>query len=139
MTLCSPSSATFRTSPRCSHVHCLYEVATQPSTTNSHTLNFSPPRHHTMSTTTVTSTQLQETLSDYTIHLTGAPSPPPSSRTTNPPNWPASHRRVPNYQALDTGRDPNERPNGSNAGERAFLRIMFGGLWVNAVSEDKPC
>jgi len=98
-------------------------------------------------TNVVTISEL-ETLSDYTVHLTGydttnssatpSSNPPPSNTTgesySNPSTWPTDHRRVPDYRPIDRTRDPADRPNGNNGFERAFLRIMFGGLFMNATA-----
>lgn len=90
-------------------------------------------------TTTITTTEVQSVLSDYKIHLTGeqSTSSQQESESTasfqNPPDWPTDRRRVPDFRPIDYTRTSEERPNGSNAFERAFLTIMFTGVATNAV------
>lgn len=99
-------------------------------------------KHFIMSTTIVTTTELQNVLADYKIHLTGDnPSNQTSSSSSrnetrtveNPAGWPRDHRRVPDYRPIDRNRGAEERPNGSNGFERGFLTIMFTGVVLNAV------
>ena len=95
-----------------------------------------------MSTTTVIATsELQNVLGDYKIHLTGDNSttniPVQELRAPgNPENWPVDYRRVPDYRPIDRNRGMEERPNGSNGFEQGFLIIMFTGVVTNAVSKE---
>jgi hypothetical protein len=93
-----------------------------------------------MSTVVVTASELQNTLLDYKIHLTGETSSTQSSHSgdqtrsvENPQDWPTDRRRVPVYRPVDRNRDVEGRPNGSNPIERGFLTIMFTGVVLNAV------
>lgn len=86
----------------------------------------------------ITTTQLNDVLSDYTIRLTGdnpsSSQEPTSNAISNPPNWPTAHRRIPNFRPIDRNRDAESRPNATGF-ERVFLTIMFSGVVLNAVSE----
>jgi hypothetical protein len=95
--------------------------------------------------TTLTVQQLQGVLNDYTIRLTGedsttrhegieSPNRVEVPSIENPPNWPINHYRVPDYRPVNRDLDPEERPKGSNAGEFAFLSMMFTGVYLNSVS-----
>jgi hypothetical protein len=95
-----------------------------------------------MSTTVVTTSELENVLQNYKIHLTGQSSTTSSSSqepqmraisSQNPPNWPVDYRRVPDYRPVDTTRDVEGRPNGNNGLERGFLTVMFTGVFLNAV------
>lgn len=88
---------------------------------------------------------LQSTLQDYEVHVSGGDtneanidaSLHPSSLSTlvqNPPDWPRDHNRIPNYRPLNLHLNPEERPNGSDGFEHAFLLVMFTGVALNAVS-----
>lgn len=89
---------------------------------------------------TVTSTALEKVLEDYRIVLTGsdtAPAQPSSSSTkakANPPDWPTDNFRIPDYRPVNKNLDIEQRPNGSSFPEKAFLTIMFTGVFINAVS-----
>jgi hypothetical protein len=92
-------------------------------------------------TTTITTEEFQTVLSDYTIRLTGqeeSAAPQQESQSTtqlvhNPESWPTDRRRIPNYRPIDRSRTQEERPNGSNGFEQAFLTMMFTGVVLNAV------
>ena len=87
-------------------------------------------------------TQLQNVLNDYTLHLTGYDDSNSTSephglstlQTQNPPNWPTNRNRIPPYRPVNRNLDPEERPRGSNAAEFVFINIMFTGVFLNAVS-----
>ncbi|KFY17057.1 hypothetical protein V492_00917 [Pseudogymnoascus sp. VKM F-4246] len=94
-------------------------------------------------TTTAVTYILQSTLQDYEVHISGNDineanidaSSNPSSATTpvqNPPGWPRDQNRIPNYRPLNRNLNFEERPNGSNGIERAFLFAMFTGVALNA-------
>ena len=95
-----------------------------------------------MTTTTTTARELHSVLNEYQIHLTGGSAASQSlesttsSSATNPATWPTDSRRMPNYRPIDRNRTADERPNGSNGAERAFLTVMFSGVVLNAVSAD---
>ncbi len=96
-----------------------------------------------MSATTTdnpTTTQLQHVLQDYEIRLTGtdnavsaAPTPGTAISTENPVDWPQNYRRVPPYRPIDRHLDREQRPDGTNPLERAFIFTMLHGVWLNAV------
>lgn len=94
---------------------------------------------------------LLRTLADYDVHHSGSPanpqpapapnvhapqtSPEVASRSTNnPEGWPGNYRRVPDYRPADPNLDLEQRPNGINGFERAFISTMFLGVATNAVS-----
>ena len=54
--------------------------------------------------------------------------------TNNPANWPRNHRRIPQHRPINTILDQSQRRVYANAGERAFITVMFSGLEVNVVS-----
>ncbi|TVY12940.1 hypothetical protein LARI1_G008461 [Lachnellula arida] len=96
--------------------------------------------------TTITAQQLQGVLSDYTVRLTGdasttrhdgieSPNSVEAPPSNNPPNWPRNHYRVPDHRPVNRNLDYEERPKGSNAGEFAFLSIMFTGVYLNSVGD----
>jgi hypothetical protein len=86
---------------------------------------------------------LAGTLRDYELHRSQpedeqteelnehpAPANTPSS---NPPDWPTDHRRVPPYRPTNTELDHSTRRVYLNNGERAFIQMMFFGLRTNVV------
>ncbi|EPE04035.1 hypothetical protein F503_04883 [Ophiostoma piceae UAMH 11346] len=92
------------------------------------------------STTTLTTTNPSHSLVlvDYELHRS---SPPPAephgeqriveqSRVSNPPDWPADHRRVPAYRPVNTNLNPEDRIVFNNRGEQMFIRTMFFGIQV---------
>ena len=102
-------------------------------------LQFTSRRTRKMSST-ITSTNLEKVLEDYRIVLTGSDTPCQQTSTnvhTNPPGWPTDNFRIPDYRPINKNLDAEERPNGSHVIEKAFLRIMFTGVFINAVSELK--
>ena len=96
-------------------------------------------------TTTTTITTLERTpatiLNDYALHhsrqrretegprtpSTASPAPPAS-------DWDTTHRRVPSHRPINRDRDQSEVRVYLNNAERAFVSIMFTGLFINAVS-----
>lgn len=95
------------------------------------------------STDNATAIQIQRTLNDYHIRLTGedaelpevaAPNQSVEIHSSNPAGWPQNYRNVPSYRPINRSLDRSLRPGGSNAIEQAFLYIMFRGVWLNAVS-----
>lgn len=94
---------------------------------------------------------LLRTLADYDLHHSGSPTtpkpaPPPnaqpstdspevtSSSANNPDWWPEDYRRIPDYRPANPNLDREQRPDGVNAIERAFISTMFLGVATNAVS-----
>jgi hypothetical protein len=85
-------------------------------------------------------------LTDYELHYSRSESvvrdtliaSPPrqnsSADTTNPPDWPVSHRRIPPHRPINYGLDPSQRNTFLNSGERIFVNVMFLGVRINAVS-----
>lgn len=97
-----------------------------------------------MSVTTLANpvtTTLSRTLADYEIHLTGddvhghiaAQNARDDTVDTNPAHWLQNRRRIPPRRPINRDLDPDERPNGMNAFETTFLRIMFTGVATVAV------
>lgn len=107
-----------------------------------------------MSATTTenpTTQTLLRTLADYDLHHSGSPSSPQpapapnahppqtspevtSSSNSNPQGWPEDYRRIPDYRPANPDLDLEQRPDGVNAIERAFISTMFLGVATNAVS-----
>jgi hypothetical protein len=87
---------------------------------------------------------LQAVLADYDLRHTeeldtslnthSAPSP----SQQNPNDWPTEHRRVPAYRPINTGLDQSERRVYLNGIERAFVNVMFTGVYLESVSEWMP-
>jgi hypothetical protein len=85
---------------------------------------------------------LQAVLADYDLHHTGEvdtslnapPNPAPSSQQ-NPSEWPTEHRRVPAYRPINTELDQSERRVYLNGVERAFVNVMFTGVYLESVSD----
>lgn len=98
----------------------------------------------TTTTTTVRSVHLSTVLTDYEIHhsspqrvgssadqLQSALAAYPTQRR---PEWThTSHRGVPSYRPINRARDLSEVRVYLNQVERAFVTVMFTGLFVNAV------
>lgn len=83
---------------------------------------------------------LVATLADYELHHSEEgidtslnPRHGPT-RSSNPPTWPTSHRRVPAYRPIDTELDQSQRRVYLNNIERAFVGVMFTGVFIEAVS-----
>ncbi|KAH9868344.1 hypothetical protein J1614_007416 [Plenodomus biglobosus] len=106
------------------------------------------------STTTITTTtttasplthQIQHLLSYYELthspnheedtNSTQTTSPNPSSQAPNPSDWPTEHRRVPAYRPVNTELDQSARRVYQNGIERAFLTLMFTGVFLQSVGE----
>ncbi|KAF1941287.1 hypothetical protein EJ02DRAFT_348175 [Clathrospora elynae] len=88
---------------------------------------------------------LQTTLADYNLHHTHEeeldtspnphPAPAPSSNTPtrlNPRDWPTTHRRVPVYRPVNMELDQSERRVYLNGIERAFVGVMFTGVFLES-------
>jgi hypothetical protein len=84
---------------------------------------------------------LQAVLADYDLHhteevdtsLNTHPNPAPPSQQ-NPSDWPTEHRRVPAYRPINTELDQSERRVYLNGIERAFVNVMFTGVFLESVS-----
>jgi hypothetical protein len=85
---------------------------------------------------------LRATLADYDLHhsndnhsepldtsLNAHPFPPAS----NPSTWPIDARRVPPYRPVNTELDQSTRAVYQNGIERAFVSVMFTGVFLEAV------
>ena len=89
-------------------------------------------------------TALRHTLADYDLHhsqpteqeASEAPEPnaQPESSAENPADWEDQWRRVPAYRPVNPDLINGDRNQFNNAIERSFIRVMFGGVWMQAVS-----
>jgi hypothetical protein len=88
---------------------------------------------------------LHTVLADYDLHHTEDldtslnTHPNPNQATSsqsqqNPGDWPTEHRRVPAYRPVNTELDQSERRVYQNGIERAFIGVMFTGVFLQAVS-----
>jgi hypothetical protein len=59
---------------------------------------------------------------------TSSPHPEPAR------GWPVDHRRVPTYRPINTELDQSQRRVYQNPIERAFIIVMFSGVFVESVS-----
>ena len=90
---------------------------------------------------------MRQTLGEYALHITNdqtvpAEIDPPdtsnaSAEVENPVDWPRDHHNIPDYRPLNRNLAGPERPNGMNPGEVAFIAVMFTGVFMNAVSQDR--
>ncbi|OCL07459.1 hypothetical protein AOQ84DRAFT_354956 [Glonium stellatum] len=77
------------------------------------------------------------TLADYELHHSETPNPAPAPNSQpaptvrNPPEWLTDYRRVPNYRPINRDLDQSQRRVYNNFGERAFINVMFAGLWLD--------
>jgi hypothetical protein len=97
-----------------------------------------------MSVTTTANPQtynLRTVLADYELHHSPETEPldtslnahpTPSSSHSNPSYWPIDARRVPDYRPVNRNLDQNERRVYQNGIERAFVGVMFTGVWLEA-------
>ncbi|KAI5460928.1 hypothetical protein BGZ63DRAFT_357692 [Mariannaea sp. PMI_226] len=98
-----------------------------------------------MSTTASTTRTQHDVLRDYNLYHSqslslATTSPLPTSdvplRIVGPPDtWNArslSHRRVPQYRPINRERDQGEVRVYTSPVERAFISVMFAGVWTNA-------
>lgn len=91
-------------------------------------------------------TSLRHTLADYDLHhsqpshdrASEAPSPntqPAGDSSSSPAEWETQWRRVPAYRPVNPSLiESGGRNEFNNAIERNFIRVMFGGVWMQAVS-----
>jgi len=106
------------------------------------TPNNPPPHTAKPSTMSMTTTvhprpyQVSHLLADYQLthsQETALDTPQPTQPT--PSDWPTTeHRRVPAYRAVNTTLDQRERRVYSNGAERAFVAVMFTGVFLQSVS-----
>ncbi|KAL5394147.1 hypothetical protein PMIN06_005192 [Paraphaeosphaeria minitans] len=101
-----------------------------------------------MSVTTTANAQthsLRAVLADYDLHHTPAtdpldttlnshPSPNSSASHSNPESWPTNERRVPPYRPINTELDQTQRRVFQNAIERAFVTVMFSGVFLESTA-----
>jgi hypothetical protein len=67
---------------------------------------------------------------------------PRSASAPNPQilcDWPTDHRRVPTYRPINTELDQSQRRVYQNPIERAFIVVMFSGVFVESVSMQRRC
>lgn len=84
---------------------------------------------------------LQSVLADYDLHhteeldtsLNAHSAPSGQSSRQNPSDWPTEHRRVPAYRPVNTELDLSERRVYQNGIERAFVNVMFTGVYIESV------
>ncbi|KAL9528222.1 hypothetical protein SMMN14_08409 [Sphaerulina musiva] len=94
-------------------------------------------------------TSLRHTLADYDLHhsqpshdrASEAPSPntrpagDSSSENSSPAEWETQWRRVPAYRPVNPSLiESGGRNEFNNAIERNFIRVMFGGVWMQATA-----
>ncbi|KAH7078763.1 hypothetical protein BKA63DRAFT_250644 [Paraphoma chrysanthemicola] len=93
-----------------------------------------------MSVTTTTNPtlyNLRPVLADYDLHHTESldtslnAHPIPAHQDT-PAEWPTAHRRVPAYRPINTELDQGERRVYLNGIERAFVGVMFTGVFLQS-------
>ena len=89
-------------------------------------------------------TAVRHLLADYELHHS-QPSeadersaPEPNDQhiplvDSNPPGWTTDWRRVPDYRPVQNQLD-DQREVYNNEIEHTFIRVMFGGVWMMAVS-----
>lgn len=117
-----------------------------------------PAKMAAASTSTLLAQQDQDHLRDYTIRLTGAPTPPhpedgisrpPSPSPTlespsaaqqqNPPGWESSYRQVPPHRPINRTLDAESRPWGAHGGQSPVIFAMMHGVWLKAVGLFSDC
>ncbi|KAH7152477.1 hypothetical protein B0J13DRAFT_673479 [Dactylonectria estremocensis] len=100
-----------------------------------------------------TTTETQELLHDYDIHLSSgtpetssintpssvnsgsrfrSPRDAPRVQVDNPPNWTNDYRQTPPYRPANRGLDISQRPWGTNPAEQFFIVHMFEGVCLQA-------
>lgn len=86
---------------------------------------------------------VQTILADYDLHHSDSTGdidtslnthPSPQTQQQNPSDWPTEHRRVPAYRPINTELDQSERRVYQNGIERAFIAVMFTGVFIESVS-----
>lgn len=65
---------------------------------------------------------------DATVHVNA------QSELVNPPGWTADQRRVPAYRPVNRNLEQDQRRVYQNGIERAFVNVMFSGVFIEAVS-----
>lgn len=126
-----------------------------PSPAHSHLTTTTPPKMAAASTSTRLTQRDQDHLRDYTIRLTGAPTPPhpegdmehisrqpspspnlesPSlAQHQTPPGWESSYRQVPPHRPVNRNLDAESRPWGAHGGQSPVIFAMMHGVWLKAV------
>lgn len=91
-----------------------------------------------MSTITTQTRTARTVLRDYELHHSPAPSSSNDAASAhqarNSPPWPADYRRIPPYRPADRDRDVSQIRVYTSGIERAFVTVMFAGVFINAVS-----
>ncbi|OAG05559.1 uncharacterized protein CC84DRAFT_1145034 [Paraphaeosphaeria sporulosa] len=101
-----------------------------------------------MSVTTTANAQtynLRAVLADYDLHHTPEtdpldttlnvhPSPNSPLSHSNPADWPTNERRVPPYRPINTELDQTQRRVYQNGVERAFVAVMFSGVFLESTA-----
>lgn len=86
---------------------------------------------------------LRHSLADYDLHHSQpsdeesrqapAPNPQDDVIASNPPDWESQWRRVPAYRPINPALLDGDRNHFNNAIEQNFIRVMFGGVHLQAV------
>ncbi|KAI6565154.1 hypothetical protein MCOR03_002086 [Pyricularia oryzae] len=96
-------------------------------------------------TTLATPASVSEVLVDYSLHHSDSTpaaakeegqqtATASSSDTSNPPGYGAQYRRVPAHRPINRQLDQSQRAVYQNGGERVFITVMFGGLFINSTA-----
>lgn len=130
-----------------------------PFPTPSHSITTTTPKMAAATSTRLTQ-QDQDHLRDYSIRLTGAPTPPqaeeeqhisrppspspnlesPSlAQQQNPPGWESSYRQVPPHRPVNRNLDAESRPWGAHGGQSPVIFAMMHGVWLKAVRLFSVC
>ncbi|TLS26888.1 hypothetical protein PpBr36_05019 [Pyricularia pennisetigena] len=99
----------------------------------------------TTTTTTITPASVSEVLVDYSLHHSDSTptdtkeegqqtATTGGSNSSNPPGYGAQYRRVPAHRPINRELDQSQRAVYVDAGERVFITVMFGGLFVNSTA-----
>ncbi|KAI6367771.1 hypothetical protein MCOR25_004847 [Pyricularia grisea] len=100
----------------------------------------------TTTTTTTTPASVSEVLVDYSLHHSDSTpaaagkeegqqtATTSSSNASNPPGYGAQYRRVPAHRPINRHLDQSQRAVYQNGGERVFITVMFGGLYINSTA-----
>ncbi|EHA46824.1 hypothetical protein MGG_08782 [Pyricularia oryzae 70-15] len=99
----------------------------------------------TTTTTITTPASVSEVLVDYSLHHSDSTpaaakeegqqtATASSSDTSNPPGYGAQYRRVPAHRPINRRLDQSQRAVYQNGGERVFITVMFGGLFINSTA-----
>jgi hypothetical protein len=78
--------------------------------------------------------ELTHSESTESLDITLNAHPNSSLHSLSPSDWPTEHRRVPAYRPVNMELDQSERRVYQNPIERAFIGVMFTGVFLEAVS-----